>query len=57
MYEIVNKGLNNLNGVFSGVTRHNIHEIFSSIKGGGGGGEGGTELTTEYLHNLEFRIC
>jgi hypothetical protein len=24
MYEIVNKGLNNLNGVFSGVTRHNI---------------------------------
>jgi hypothetical protein len=24
MYEIVNKGLNNLNGVYSGVTRHNI---------------------------------
>jgi hypothetical protein len=22
MYEIVNKGLNNLNGVYSGVTRH-----------------------------------
>jgi hypothetical protein len=26
MYEIVNKGLNNLNGVFSGVTRHNIYK-------------------------------
>jgi hypothetical protein len=24
MYGIVNKGLNNLNGVYSGVTRHNI---------------------------------
>jgi hypothetical protein len=23
MYEIVNKGLNNLNGVYSGVARHN----------------------------------
>jgi hypothetical protein len=27
MYEIVNKGLNNLNGVYSGVTRHNIIKI------------------------------
>jgi hypothetical protein len=27
MYEIVNKGLNNLNGVFSGVTRHNIMHL------------------------------
>jgi hypothetical protein len=25
MYEIVNKGLNNLNGVYSGAARHNIY--------------------------------
>jgi hypothetical protein len=31
MYEIVNKGLNNLNGVYSGVARHNIYIYINNV--------------------------